>query len=141
MDYGVFELSCIYVYSYAPCSQVSNSVISIEKWDELGALIDEEVPVPEGVGPVLDLEPFQLDNVALAAQRKSDARLQAIVNNQVPASDCGKYSWLISHRGPDWDEETWVRRLYYCLKCKESELGVQVLDISRDGQKWEKVLK
>ena len=32
-------------------------------------------------------------------------------------------------------------RLYHCLKCEESNLGVTVLDISREGQEWERKLK
>ena len=57
------------------------------------------------------------------------------------ADDSGKYTWLLSHQGLDWDEDTWVRRLYHCLKSKETELGVTVVDVSRDGPKWEKRLK
>ena len=34
-----------------------------------------------------------------------------------------------------------VRRLYHSLKSKETELGVTVVDVSRDDPKWEKRLK
>lgn len=35
----------------------------------------------------------------------------------------------------------WVKRLYFCLREAEKELGIVVIDASQDGQKWEKRLK
>ena len=139
-DIGSFELSSsthcsMYVYT---SSQVANSSVSMEVWNELGSISEVNTAVDTGPTTHLDLEPFHKDNVALAKERKTDGQLQAIVKNQVPAYDSAKYFWLISHRGMDWEEE---RRLYFCLKDREAELGVTVLDIFRDGQKWEKTLK
>lgn len=64
----------------------------------------------------LDLVPFFVDNVNLASSRTEDAKLQDVVANKVHVDESGKYMWLRSHGIIDWKEETWVARLFYCLK-------------------------
>ena len=143
-DLGTFQLvqgdssiMYIYVYTYAKQSQVINSSIGMDVWDSLGAIV-EEVTTVQRSEIVLDLLPFFRDNLSLAEERSDDTLMQKFVCNRMQADDSGKYMWQVSHKGLDWDEDVWVKRLYFCLREAEKELGVAVIDVSQDGQKWER---
>ena len=81
----------------------------------------------------MDLLPFMKDNIALASLRSGDAKLKAVLANRVQADDSGKYTWLRNHSIIDWKEETWVTRLYHCLKEEEEYVGIQVVKGGRSG--------
>lgn len=110
-------------------------------WDDLAII--SKVPTDLGVPPLpmLDLLPFHKDNIALASLRSGDSKLQDVVANRVQADDAGKYSFLMSHQIIDWKEETWVTRLFHCLKEKEEQLGIQVVNISQRGPGWQEWLR
>ena len=80
---------------------------------------------------------FFKDNIALSHLRKGDTKLEAVLSNRVQADDAGKYTWLRSHEIIDWKEDTWVERLFHCLKEQEEQLGIQVVNISQRGQVWQ----
>lgn len=92
---------------------------------------------------VLDLLPFVQDNVTLASTRGRDEKLRAVLANEVQAEDAGKYTWLRSHEIIDWKEETWVARLYHCLKrsggipwrsgCEPIAKGTSVAGLATDS--------
>ena len=51
-----------------------------------------------------------------------------------------KYFYLNGQKGILWDKVVWVKRLYYCLSEKEEDLGVQIVNLSKDGPIWMQVL-
>ena len=139
MDYGrfCFTASSTRIVVYIHRTQVKCSSVGIKEWDKIGTI--NKVPtrvIHPSVTPMLDLEPFCMDNNALALRRKDDKLLLDIYSGKVQANDAGKYSWCISQSMVDWEEETWTTQLFHCLKEHEQDLKVQIVNISQRGPKW-----
>ena len=145
-DSGLREFRCVqlnppvYVYTFQNSEQISNSSVTMFAWDNLASINVEHLPLPsEEVIPLnLDVEPFFLDNCELAALRSNDTLLNNVVSG-ASVTSCNKYHYTLEHFGIGWDEATWTKRLYWCIKEQEVELskvGVTVADVSGDGPNW-----
>ena len=94
MDYErfCFMASSTRIFVYIHGTQVKCSSVGIKQWDKIGTI--NEVPthvIPPPVVPMLDLEPFSMDNNALALRRKDDKLLMDVYSGKVQADDAGKY--------------------------------------------------
>ena len=143
-DQGKREFRCVhsdppvYVYTFHLNEQVLNSSVPLLAWDDLAKIRCVEQVIPEG-GVLVDVDfyPFFFDNIELARSR-SDSVLKSVMSGR-NVENCGKYFYSMRQIGVDWNEQTWTKRLYWCIKEHEeklSEMGVTVFDLSSDGPTW-----
>lgn len=129
----------VFVYVHPSTTHLRCSSVGIKVWDSFATIFTSTSTLP--TSSPFDLGPFHFDNKALCADRPEDEKLTSVVNGTVQADDARKYTWLVSHSFVDWVEETWVTRLFHCIKEHEEELGIQVVNISQREPMWESWLR
>ena len=145
-EMGVREFRCVqlnppvYVHVFYHAEQISNSSVPMSAWDELAKITSMPPSSQREVLTLnldLDLYPFFFDNCELLSFR-DDALLKRVVDG-TETENCRKYHFSSKQIGIGWDEMTWTRRLYWCLKEQEQDLakmGITVIDLSSDNPTW-----
>lgn len=146
VDTGKRECRClsedppVFVYTFQPSEQTSNSSVCIKVWDQYASLNStyRDQTNSDSDGIQVDLVPFFVDNNELACTRRDDSLLLSVMNGS-ETENCGKYIYGCGHGGLGWEERIWSKRLFWCLEEKHDDLakmGVTVLDLCDKGPMW-----